>query len=183
MITLCFSNKKEFHNWLKTNHTQKESVWLEFRKDKTLPFTPDEALEEALCFGWIDSLIKRIDDNSYIKKFSPRNEKSVWSERNKQIVAKLIEKGLMRPEGMRLIDAAKKNGEWDKEKQGFNNELILKLEEVLEEDKECMILFGKLAASQKKIFSLLYADAKKEQTRINRLEKIKECLRNGKMPM
>ena len=79
-----------------------------------MPFGYQEALDEALCMGWIDSLLKRIDENHYMRKFTPRKASSTWSERNKVRVEELILGGRMRPEGMRTIEVAQKNGMWDK---------------------------------------------------------------------
>lgn len=107
---------QEWISWLHQNHDTEEGVWLVFRKKGKgpVPFGYQEALDEALCMGWIDSLLKRIDEHTYMRKFTPRKASSTWSERNKVRVEELILNGKMKAEGMRTIEVAQKNGMWDK---------------------------------------------------------------------
>lgn len=102
--------------WLAEHHDKEDVVWLVFRKKSKgpVPFDYQMALDEALCMGWVDSLLKSIDDVSYMRKFTPRKATSTWSERNKQRVECLILEGRMRPEGMKTIEVARENGMWDK---------------------------------------------------------------------
>lgn len=106
----------EWKSWLQQHHDAEDVVWLVFQKKGKgpVPFGYQEALDEALCMGWIDSLLKRIDEHSYMRKFTPRKATSTWSQRNKVRVEQLILEGRMRPEGMRTIQVAKENGMWDK---------------------------------------------------------------------
>lgn len=108
---------EEWKSWLTANHDREDGVWLVFRKKAKgpVPFAYQEALDEALCMGWIDSLLKRIDDNTYMRKFTPRKAASGWSDRNKDRVEQLILEGRMMPPGMRTIEVARENGMWDKE--------------------------------------------------------------------
>ena len=89
---LQFEDRETFREWLKKNFSQKDGIWVQFSKinDASNRLKPMEALEEALCFGWVDSKIKKIDEEKYIKYFSKRSERSKWSELNKKIVKKLI---------------------------------------------------------------------------------------------
>jgi uncharacterized protein YdeI (YjbR/CyaY-like superfamily) len=107
---------EEWKTWLQQNHDAEEGVWLVFRKKGKgpVPFGYQEALDEALCMGWIDSLLKRIDEHTYMRKFTPRKATSTWSQRNKVRVEELILSGKMKAEGMRTIEVAKENGMWDK---------------------------------------------------------------------
>jgi len=102
--------------WLTEHHDHEDVVWLVFRKKGKgpVPFDYQAALDEALCMGWVDSLMKRIDEVSYMRKFTPRKATSTWSERNKERVEHLILEGRMRPEGMKTIEVARGNGMWDK---------------------------------------------------------------------
>lgn len=109
-----FSTRTDFRNWLTENCTTSQGVWLIFSKQpgiKTLKAS--EALEEALCFGWIDGQMQSIDDSKYIKYFSSRRNGSKWSERNKKLVMELETKGLMTDYGRIKIEDAKKSGMWD----------------------------------------------------------------------
>ena len=109
-----FANREDFRKWLQSHCRSNTGVWLLFGKAggaKTLKAS--EALEEALCFGWIDGQIQRIDDKTYKKYFSLRRENSKWSEKNKALVKSLEEQGLMTDWGRKKIEEAKKNRQWD----------------------------------------------------------------------
>ena len=115
---LIFKNRKDFRKWLSSN-TSPQGVWLVFGKKGALPtLTASEALEEALCFGWIDGVMKRIDDASYKKYFSPRRPGSQWSEKNKRLVQQLISRNLMTANGLEAVDRAKRDGVWDVVRSG-----------------------------------------------------------------
>ncbi len=107
-------NRKAWRNWLKKNHASKTFVWLIYhKKNSTSPSIKySEAVDEALCFGWIDSTSKPIDEERYQQYFCKRKEKSVWSKINKEKVERLITEGLMTEAGYQSIDIAKKNGSW-----------------------------------------------------------------------
>jgi uncharacterized protein YdeI (YjbR/CyaY-like superfamily) len=112
--TFYAKNQKEWRKWLERNHQSEKAVWLIFyKKGSGIQSTNySEALEEALCFGWIDSKANKRDDESYYQYFAKRKTKSKWSKVNKEKVAILIEKGLMTPAGLESIEAAKQNGTW-----------------------------------------------------------------------
>lgn len=101
--------------WLEANHAASPGVWLiYFKKESGKPrVSYDEAVEEALCFGWIDSKPNKIDELSYMQLFSPRKPKSNWSKPNKERVERLLAAGLMAPAGLRMVEIAKQNGKWD----------------------------------------------------------------------
>lgn len=111
----CPQNRQEWREWLEKNHDKKQSVWLLYYKKKSkIPTVAySEAVDEALCFGWIDSKIKSLDEEKFMQLFSKRREKSVWSRVNKEKVKRLIEEGLMRQSGFDVIDKAKENGSWN----------------------------------------------------------------------
>ena len=108
------SNCQEWRQWLQENHQSKQSIWLIYYKKKTnIPsITWSEVVDEALCFGWIDSTAKPIDDEKYMQFITRRKPRSVWSKINKDKVKRLIDEDLMMPAGYASIDIAKKNGSW-----------------------------------------------------------------------
>jgi len=108
----CPSNQQEWRSWLELNHKSKEAVWLVFYKKKSPKYNLSwsQAVDEALCFGWIDSVKKTIDHETYIQYFSKRKPKSNWSKVNKDKVNNLIVNGLMKEEGLKSIAIAKENG-------------------------------------------------------------------------
>jgi uncharacterized protein YdeI (YjbR/CyaY-like superfamily) len=110
-----FRNQKAFETWLRANHARESELWIKIHKKASgLPsVTPDEAIDAALCWGWIDGLRKKFDEQSFLQRFTPRRPKSVWSQINQDRVARLIDAGRMTPHGQRQIDAAKVDGRWD----------------------------------------------------------------------
>ncbi len=116
MNKLHADNIEAWRSWLTKNHDREALVWLVFRKKGKgpVPFDYQMALDEALCMGWVDSLLKKIDEATYMRKFTPRKATSTWSERNKERVEHLILEGRMMPAGMKTIEVARENGMWDK---------------------------------------------------------------------
>ena len=108
------ASKQEWRQWLEENHRLKQSVWLVYYKKKSgMPsISWSEAVDQALCFGWIDSTAKPIDEHTYKQFFTKRKPKSVWSKVNKQKIERLIEQGLMVQAGHECIEIAKLNGSW-----------------------------------------------------------------------
>jgi uncharacterized protein YdeI (YjbR/CyaY-like superfamily) len=183
---LLFSDREEFRRWLLKNHHNHQGFYMIFgRGGKIKTLKPDEALEEALCFGWIDGLIKNIDDEKYQKKFTPRRKGSKWSERNKKIAATLIENGHMTEHGIKSIEEAKKGGTWATPPR---NEISDSQVEILMKDingaEPALSNFLKMPLSVRKLYTGFYLAAKKEETRGRRILKIIEQLnRNNKSPM
>ena len=114
-LVKAFRNQKSFRDWLEKNYTESNGIWIRFfKKDcgkKTI--TRAEALEEALCFGWIDGQLDRFDDQSWIQRFTPRRSRSGWSKINTQHAQRLIEAGKITDAGMKEIEAAKADGRWN----------------------------------------------------------------------
>ena len=110
-----FATAEEWRAWLEGNHSSTEDVWLMIYKKhaETPSVTLQDAMQEAICFGWIDSSMQPIDEERYALRFTPRRKTSNWSERNKGWAAQLIEKGRMTEAGLAKIEEAKRNGHWD----------------------------------------------------------------------
>jgi uncharacterized protein YdeI (YjbR/CyaY-like superfamily) len=182
---LLFENREAFRKWLFQNHHISPGIWLVLGKAGRLKtLTADEALEEALCFGWIDGQLKSIDDQKYLKRFTPRRKGSVWSERNRKLVKKLIENGTMTEAGQAVIGQAQKQGTWDKPRPAPISETQIEvLIQALSEAEQALANFMKMPLSVKRTYTALYLDAKKEDTRKKRLEKIIERLNENKRPM
>ncbi len=182
---LTFVNRVEFREWLAKHHASSNGFWMVFGKSghlKTLK--PEEALEEALCFGWIDGLMKSIDETRYIKKFSPRTKGSHWSEKNRNTAMKLVEKGLMTEAGLAAIERAKRLNKWDAPKpEPLTEEQIAVLAEALKGYEPAYSNFMKMSFSIRRTYTLLYFDAKSEATKKKRLEQIVGRLNENKKPM
>jgi uncharacterized protein YdeI (YjbR/CyaY-like superfamily) len=113
---LRFKSLEGWIRWLDKHHRTAEVAWLVFRKkgQGPVPFDYQMALDEALCYGWVDSLLKTIDEAEYMRKFAPRKPSSTWSENNKRSVERLSGEGRMKEAGLKTIEAGKKSGMWDK---------------------------------------------------------------------
>jgi len=110
-----FRTEAEFSAWMKTHHARETELWLKIhKKDSGLPtVTNAEAIDVALCWGWIDGLRKSFDKHSFLQRFTPRRPRSLWSQINRDHVARLTEAGRMTPAGQRQVDAARADGRWD----------------------------------------------------------------------
>jgi uncharacterized protein YdeI (YjbR/CyaY-like superfamily) len=178
-----FVTRHDFRQWLEKNHDSDESVWLEFFKDGTEGIIYQEALEEALCFGWIDSLIKRVDDRIYIQKFSKRKPNSKWSELNKKLVQKLQSMKLMSRRGLEAVQRAKENGQWFADNSKSLIEDIGSFRKILGFDPHSLSLYDSFSESLRKHYAGYYFDAKTERTRSSRLEKIIVYMKSKKRIM
>ena len=110
-----FRSQAAFEAWLRLNHAREPEVWIKiYKKDSGVPsITPAQALDVALCWGWIDGLRKGFDERAFLQRYSPRRANSVWSQINREHVARLTAAGRMTPYGQRQVDAAKADGRWD----------------------------------------------------------------------
>lgn len=182
---LIFASRKDFRSWLAKNAKTGSGTWLVFGKSaqvKTLKAS--EALEEALCFGWIDGQMKGVDETRYMKYFAPRRKDSPWSAKNKQLVEELSQKGLMTELGMEVINQAKETGTWNevKAKPDFAA-LIVQFQVLLKDDQVASENFAKSPASYQKQIVGFYFDARQEETKQKRLTKIIAALHSNKRTM
>ncbi len=182
---LTFANREEFRKWLCDNCKSSEGVWLLFGKSggpKTIK--ADEALEEALCFGWIDGQMQSIDDKTYKKYFAERRVKSKWSDKNKALVKSLEERGLMTDFGREKIEEAKQNGQWDApDLMSLGEEAIAVLSALLQEYEPANTNFQAMPLSVKKTYARAYFDAKTDAGKQKRLAWIVDRLNKNLRPM
>lgn len=182
---LQFSNREEFREWLSGHCMSSDGVWLLFGKaggPKTVK--AGEALEEALCFGWIDGQMQSIDDHTYKKYFSQRREDSKWSEKNKALTEKLEKQGIMTDYGRSKIEEAKKDGRWNAAKPpAVTEEQIASLTALLEPYKPAHTNFLSMSLSVKKTYTRAYFDAKTDAGRTKRLEWMVDRLNRNLKPM
>jgi uncharacterized protein YdeI (YjbR/CyaY-like superfamily) len=110
-----FRTEKEFADWLAANHDRQTEIWLKIHKKGSglRSITPAEALDVALCWGWIDAVRKSFDERSFLQRYTPRTARSVWSQINREHVARLTATGRMTPHGQKQVDAARADGRWD----------------------------------------------------------------------
>lgn len=182
---LKFNNRTEFREWLFAHCLSNDGVWLLFDKCKNpTTVTAAEALEEALCFGWIDGQMQSIDDKTYKKYFSMRRAKSKWSDKNKVLAQSLEERGLMTDFGRKKIEEAKQNGQWNAPKPAaVTEEQIDELNEILKAYELAYTHFQAMPLSVKKTYTKAYSDAKTETGRIKRIAWIVDRLNKNLKPM
>lgn len=184
---ISFTNRESFRDWLESNHDKSSGIWMIFYKKHTEKgwITYKEALEEALCFGWIDSIVKKVDSESYVRKFTPRTNISNWSDVNKNLVIKLIKNGKMTDAGLRKIDIYLKTGkvEWDTKSIADDKKELQIPDYIINEfaqNEPALTNFNNLPKSHKRYYVLWITSAKKEETILNRLKKSTELLKENK---
>jgi uncharacterized protein YdeI (YjbR/CyaY-like superfamily) len=179
---LCFKTRRDFRSWLDRNSKTSSGIWIVF--EKGLSLSANEALEEALCFGWIDGVMKKIDSSKYKKYFAKRTKNSKWSEKNKKLAIDLEKKNLITQQGLEAIENAKHNGMWATvQKNEFNDEMITNFSELLKENEMAFKNYSNMSFSVKKTYVLFYRDAKSEEVKKSRLEKIIHRLEQNLKPM
>lgn len=169
---LHIQNRGSWRIWLQNNHALSTGVWLAVSKKKSS--TPavlyDEAVEEALCFGWIDSQLQRADEDSYLLWMSPRKPGSIWSLNNKRRIEKLMGKGLMTAAGLQKINAAKKDGSWEVINDIETLTIPEDLQQAFERNVQAKKNFTSFPASSKKMFLFWILSAKQPKTRAKRIQ-------------
>ncbi|MBU2914243.1 MULTISPECIES: YdeI/OmpD-associated family protein [Reichenbachiella] len=180
----CPSNQQEWRQWLQTNHVDKDAVWLIFYKKKAqIPtITWSQSVDEALCFGWIDSVKKTIDETKYIQYFSKRKANSIWSKINKDKVELLIKEGLMTDAGLQCIEIAKQNGSWTILDEVENLAIPKDLDQELKKTTGAMDYFLSLSKSARKSLLQWVILAKRPETRQKRITDIVESAGQKRKP-
>lgn len=165
-------SRKEWRKWLEKNHDKEKVVWLAiYHKDadKESVYYAD-AVEEALCFGWIDSRADKNDENSFLLSFYPRKPKSNWSKPNRERAARMIKEGLMAPAGQAMIDLAKETGTWDAMKHIEDNIIPDDLQLLFDKNKTAYKNFMTFAPSSQRLILTWIHNAKRPETRQKRIE-------------
>jgi uncharacterized protein YdeI (YjbR/CyaY-like superfamily) len=183
-LILPFESKKKWIDWLAKQHDKSTGVWLKLaKKDSGIPSVNyEEALDVALCYGWIDGQKKGLDDKYWLQKFTPRGPKSIWSKINTKKVERLIKSGEMMPAGLKAIEAAKKDGRWDAAYASQKNIGVPEdFQSALDKNKKAKDFFATLKSSERYSFLFRIQTAKKAETRAKRIQQFVEMLeRNEK---
>lgn len=177
-------NNKEWRKWLEKNHEKLDSVWVVmYKKASEKPtISWSEAVDEALCFGWIDSIKKKLDEESSIQFFSKRKPKSTWSKINKDKVERLTEAGLMKKAGDKAIATAKENGSWNLLDEVDALTIPKDLEKLFKAHKGSGVYFDTLSKSVKKMILYWIISAKRPETRLKRITEVAELAAQQKKP-
>lgn len=172
---IYFKNRGEWRRWLLENHDKEKEVWVLLYKKhvnkESLSYK--DGVEEALCFGWIDGKMKRIDDEKHMQRFCPRTPKSPWSQINKDLALKLIKEKKMTRAGIAAIEVAKKNGNWQDAYTSLSaSQMPKELEMALKKNKTSWSNFQNFANSYKNMYIGWVNNAKRPETKEKRIEEV-----------
>ncbi len=180
-----FRSRCEWRSWLELNHAQDDAIWVVLQKVKSPNegIKYDEALEDALCFGWIDGRVRRLDDTEHVQWFSPRRRNSPWSRRNRDRAERLIEEGLMTDAGLAEVEKARVNGRWE---AAYSSKELLTmpddLHETFKQNKVAHDNFKAFPNSARLMYIGWVNDAKRESTRVRRIKRVIERSEENKKP-
>lgn len=183
--TVYAKDRQVWREWLEKNHRILPGIWLIYYKVKSgkPSVRYSEAVKEALCFGWIDSKVKSLDEDCYMQIFTPRKPKSVWSKLNKQYIEELIAEGLMTEAGFEKIAVAKQNGSWIKLDEIEQLIIPADLKQVLVANETANKYFEALSNSAKKNILYWIDNAKRPETRLKRIEQTISSAIQNKNPL
>ena len=171
---LYFKNAQEWREWLHDNHHSSKGVYLIFYKvsSQAESMRWEDAVQVAICYGWIDSTVKRLDDERRRQMFTPRKDKSVWSKLNKTYIEKLIANNLMHESGLKKIETAKQNGSWTTLDGVENLEMPNDLVSAFAKNKKALNNYNSFSPSYRKSYLYWLNQAKREETRTSRIAQI-----------
>jgi uncharacterized protein YdeI (YjbR/CyaY-like superfamily) len=182
MKPVFFNTQKDFREWLIKNHDKETEIWIGMWKKASgkIGLDYNGALEEALCFGWIDGIARKFDEESYMQRFTPRRPKSIWSKINVGHIERLTKLGKMMPSGVAAVEAAKKDGRWDAAYDSPKSALPPKeFFALLAQYKKAEEFYNTLSKSNTYAIAWRIQTAKKEETRQRRMNQIVEMLERG----
>ncbi|PKM41374.1 MAG: bacteriocin-protection protein [Firmicutes bacterium HGW-Firmicutes-9] len=179
---LSFETQSSLEDWLKSNAASSAGVWLQIAKKSSgiASVTYDEAVESALCYGWIDSHKKTYDEKTWIQKFTPRGTRSIWSKVNTEKAEALIAADRMTEQGFKAIENAKQNGNWD---NAYEPQSVASLPEdfarELEQNSKAKAFYDMLNGQNKYAILFRIKNAKKQETRTKRIQQFISMLERG----
>ena len=176
---ILFEQQKDWAEWLDKHHGSAAGLWLRLaKKDSGIQsITYQEALEVALCYGWIDGQKKSYDESSWLQKFTPRGAKSIWSKINREKAERLIESGQMKPAGLKTVEAAKQDGRWEAAYDSFSSATVPDdFQAELDKNGEAKAFFETLNRQNRYAILFRIQTAKKAETRAKRIRQFIEML-------
>jgi uncharacterized protein YdeI (YjbR/CyaY-like superfamily) len=179
---LSFASRAEWDAWLAAEHETSTGVWLKLARKSSgvASVTYPEAVEVALCYGWIDGQSKSVDEKYWVQRFTPRTARSKWSKRNRAKATELIERGEMKPAGLREVERAKADGRWDAAYDAPSTATVPDdLRRELERNRAAREFFDTLDRRNRYAILHRIQDAKRPETRARRIAKFVEMLSEG----
>jgi len=178
---LLFADQQAWAAWLAENHATSSGLWLRLAKKAAdlVSVSYAEALDVALCYGWIDGQKNSYDQDSWLQKFTPRGAKSIWSKINREKVAQLIERGLMQPTGLAAVESAKQDGRWEAAYDSARTMTVPEdFQAALDQNVAAAAFFATLNSTNRYAILWRIQTAKKAETRIRRIEQFIQMLEN-----
>lgn len=176
-----FADHQSFYRWLSRRHDKDDELWIKIHKvgSGLKSIDPKEAIDVALCWGWIDGLRKGFDDRSYLQRYTPRGPRSTWSRINVENVARLVKTGLMTGHGLKHVDAAKADGRWEKAYRTKDAAIPADLQAAIDAEPRARAMLKQLSAQNR--FALIFRtlNMKTEAGRRRRIAAFVEMLKRG----
>lgn len=178
----AFASADAFEAWLRDHHDSETEIWIKIHKLASgLPsIQPKEAIDVALCWGWIDAIRKGHDQTSYLQRFTPRGARSIWSQINVDNVARLVAQGRMTPHGLAHVEAAKADGRWQRAYRISGNELPDDLKSAIAAEPKAQAMLEKLSAQNRFALSFRVLNMKTEAGRRKKIADIVAMLKEGR---
>ncbi len=177
-----FKDAESLYQWLSSHHDKETELWIKIHKvgSGLKSITPKEAIDVALCWGWIDAVRKGLDEKSYLQRYTPRGRKSIWSQINVDNVARLIQEGRMTEHGLKEVEAAKSDGRWDRAYgSGDDMKIPGDLQAAIDAEPDARRTFEKLSAKNRFALAFRMHNLKTEAGRKRKIETFVEMLRRG----
>ncbi|MBL8817248.1 MAG: YdeI/OmpD-associated family protein [Planctomyces sp.] len=179
---IAFATPKQFANWLRKHHTEHEGVWIQFFRATSgySSITYAQALDVALCYGWIDGPVRKGNEVCWIHKFTPRGKRSIWSQVNKRHIERLTREGLMQPAGLAVVELAKADGRWDAAYASSSTfEESPEFLAALETSPKASTFYATLTRANRYAFYFRLHNAKKEETKRRKIAEFIAMLERG----
>jgi uncharacterized protein YdeI (YjbR/CyaY-like superfamily) len=177
-----FKSAEAFYEWLARHHDEEAEVWIKIHKANSglKSITPHEAIDVALCWGWIDAIRKGHDDKSFLQRYTPRGKKSIWSQINVGNIARLIEEGRMTEHGLREVEAAKADGRWDRAyASGKDMKIPDDLQVAIDDEPEAKAMLAKLSEQNRFALAFRTHNMKTEAGRRKKIAMFVDMLKRG----
>jgi uncharacterized protein YdeI (YjbR/CyaY-like superfamily) len=178
----AFKDAAGFYRWLASQHDKADEIWIKIHKAGSglKSITPKEAIDVALCWGWIDGTRKGLDAQSFLQRYSPRGKKSIWSRINVDNVARLIKEARMTEHGLKQVDAAKADGRWDRAYGGSKDMRIPSdLQAAIDAEPKAKAMLAKLSAQNRFALAFRTHNMKTDSGRRRKIEAFVEMLKRG----
>jgi uncharacterized protein YdeI (YjbR/CyaY-like superfamily) len=176
-----FMTAEAFYKWLAKHHDRQDEVWIKIHKmgSGLKSITPVEAIDVALCWGWIDAIRKGFDETSFLQRYTPRGGKSTWSQINVDNVARLVKEGRMTGHGLKQVEAAKADGRWDRAYRIKGNQLPDDLQAAIDAEPEAKAMLAKLTAQNRFALGFRVGNMKTEAGRKKKIAEMVAMLKRG----